>query len=127
MNWRRHAVVLAILVVSAWATVWGGTFKDRFADRDFAIGVYQEHNEAVRREVPAERLIDFEVKQGWAPLCAFLGKPVPETPFPNVNDSAEFKRRIRTLKMIGRAPWVVFAIIAAIALYVALTSGAPAT
>ncbi|GLY96092.1 sulfotransferase family protein [Actinoplanes sp. NBRC 103695] len=78
----------------AHATVWDGTFKGRFAERDFAIRVFEEHNEAVRREVPAERLLEFEVKQGWAPLCDFLGVPVPDTEFPRLNDTATFQARL---------------------------------
>ena len=78
----------------AHAVVWDGTFKGRFADRDFAIEVYERHNEAVRREVPADRLLEFEVKQGWAPLCDFLGVPVPETGFPRLNDTQTFNERV---------------------------------
>jgi hypothetical protein len=72
------------------STVWDGTFGGRFADRDHAIRVFQEHNERVRREIPADRLLVFEVAQGWEPLCSFLGVPVPETPFPRLNDSVAF-------------------------------------
>jgi Sulfotransferase domain len=71
-------------------TVWQGTFNGRFADRDYAIKVFEEHNARVRREIPAERLLVFEVAQGWKPLCEFLGVPVPETPFPRLNDTVAF-------------------------------------
>lgn len=43
---------------------------------------YTKHNEKVRQTVPAERLLEFNVKEGWGPLCQFLGVPVPEEPFP---------------------------------------------
>jgi hypothetical protein len=78
----------------AHAVVWDGTFKARFPDTDFAISVFTEHNDAVRREVPAERLLEFDVKQGWAPLCDFLGVPVPATAFPRLNDTATFQARL---------------------------------
>jgi hypothetical protein len=74
--------------------VWERTFGGRFADREHAVRVFTEHNEAVRREVPAERLLEFEVAQGWQPLCDFLGVPVPEEQFPRTNDSASFQARI---------------------------------
>ncbi|AGL19423.1 sulfotransferase family protein [Actinoplanes sp. N902-109] len=74
--------------------VWEGTFGGRFTDRDHAIRVFEEHNAAVRREVPADRLLEFEVKDGWAPLCEFLGVPVPGTDFPRTNDSAAFQERL---------------------------------
>jgi hypothetical protein len=72
------------------ATVWDGTFDGRFADREAAIRRFLEHNARVRREIPADRLLVFEVAQGWEPLCSFLGVPVPETPFPRLNDSVAF-------------------------------------
>lgn len=76
------------------ATVWQGTFGGRFADREHAIRIFDEHNARVRREIPADRLLVFEVAQGWEPLCAFLGVPVPETPFPRVNDTAQFHENL---------------------------------
>jgi hypothetical protein len=72
------------------ATVWDGTFGGRFADRAAAIKIFEEHNARVRREIPADRLLVFEVAEGWGPLCSFLGVPVPETPFPRLNDTAAF-------------------------------------
>ncbi len=54
----------------------------------------ERHNEAVRRRVPSERLLVWSVTEGWEPLCEFLGIPVPEAPFPHVNDSVEFVNRV---------------------------------
>ena len=42
---------------------------------------------AVRATIPPERLLEFEVAQGWEPLCDFLELPVPDVEFPNVNDT----------------------------------------
>lgn len=82
--------------------VWDGTFGGRLGDRDHAIRVYEEHNEAVRREVPAERLLEFEVAEGWEPLCAFLDVPVPAEPFPRTNDQADFQARIDRLRAAAK-------------------------
>ena len=76
------------------ALVWQGTFGGRFEDRAHAIEVFHRHNEAVRRGVPADRLLVYEVGQGWGPLCAFLGVPAPDEPFPHLNDAASFRARI---------------------------------
>ena len=76
------------------ATVWDGTFDGRFADREAAISRFREHNAQVQREIPAERLLVFEVAQGWEPLCSFLGVPVPATPFPRLNDTAAFQENL---------------------------------
>ena len=75
--------------------LWDGEFGGRFDDMDHAIEVFNEHNEAVRREISPDRLLVFEVAQGWEPLCAFLGVPVPDGPFPRTNDREEFAGRLR--------------------------------
>ncbi|BBB01320.1 hypothetical protein RVR_8682 [Actinacidiphila reveromycinica] len=59
-------------------------------DEAHLTAVFDRHNAAVRREVPAERLLVYEVDQGWGPLCAFLGVEPPSAPFPWLNDTAEF-------------------------------------
>jgi hypothetical protein len=58
-----------------------------------AIEVFNAHNEEVRRTVPPERLLVYESGEGWEPLCAFLGVPVPETPYPKVNTADDFAAR----------------------------------
>ncbi len=83
--------------------VWQGTFGGRFEDRERAIRIFNEHNERVRRDVPPGRLLVFEARDGWVPLCAFLGVPVPEgKAYPHVNDTAEFQERIRRMGQVAR-------------------------
>lgn len=48
------------------------------------------HNRAVQEAVPADRLLLYEVKDGWGPLCDFLEAPEPDEPFPRTNDRGEF-------------------------------------
>ena len=74
--------------------VWQGTFGGRFADREHALRVYAAHNAEVRATVPAQRLLEFDVTQGWEPLCAFLGVDVPDVPFPVLNTSEAFRRNV---------------------------------
>jgi hypothetical protein len=57
--------------------------------------VYLRHAETVKRSLPPERLLVYEVKQGWQPLCDFLGLPVPDALFPHVNATEEFRARFR--------------------------------
>jgi hypothetical protein len=74
--------------------IWEGTFGGRFADRAHALSVFADHNREVQATVPADRLLVLDVKQGWEPLCAFLGVPVPRgEPFPHVNDAESFQQR----------------------------------
>ncbi len=74
--------------------IWDGTFGNRMDDKDHVIGVYLAHNQRVKDEVPAERLLVFESSQGWEPLCRFLGCPVPDEPYPSVNSTDDFKARV---------------------------------
>ena len=74
--------------------IWDGTFGGRFTERDHAIAVFQRHNEAVKATVPADRLLVYEVAEGWEPLARFLGVETPETPFPRLNDTAAFREMV---------------------------------
>jgi hypothetical protein len=69
--------------------VWQGAFGGKFEDKRHAIEVFNRHNEEVRRRVPQERLLVYDVKEGWGPLCEFLGVEEPDQPFPRLNDAAE--------------------------------------
>src|SRR5205823_9521593 len=82
------------------ALIWEKTFGGRFEDKDHAIAVFKQHIEEVKQRVPSEKLLVYDVKQGWEPLCAFLGVEVPkDTPFPHLNDRANFagNRMLRQL------------------------------
>lgn len=57
--------------------------------------IYREHNQRVREVVPPDRLLEFSVKEGWAPLCKFLGVDVPDEPFPRVNERDGFEALVR--------------------------------
>ena len=97
-------------------TVWHRVFDGRQFEEAHAKRMFEEHNAVVQAELPPERLLVYEVKQGWEPLCAFLGKPVPDQPFPHENDTAEFQ------KMISRIKWSFAAIhaVAAVAVIAGL-------
>jgi hypothetical protein len=70
------------------------TFQGRLDDAEHAIAVYERHNRDVQRAIPPERLLVYEASEGWAPLCRFLGLPVPAEPFPRVNTTEEFRARL---------------------------------
>jgi hypothetical protein len=77
----------------AFAEGFIGDLVDHIHDRAYMTAHFKRHDEEVRRTIPKERLLVFEASQGWAPLCAFLGVPVPDTPFPSVNSTDEFRAR----------------------------------
>ena len=70
--------------------VVNAAFAGNIDDEAHAVEIFQQHTEDVINTIPPERLLVYEVRQGWGPLCKFLGKPVPNTPFPRVNGREEF-------------------------------------
>ncbi len=71
--------------------IWEGTFGGNFEDRQHAIAIFNQHIEAVKQRVPPDRLLVYNVKEGWEPLCAFLGVEVPVgKPFPHLNERSSF-------------------------------------
>ncbi|TAL03686.1 MAG: hypothetical protein EPO08_03590 [Rhodospirillaceae bacterium] len=86
--------------------VWQRAHKGAMKDRATVIAQYNDHIREVQAAVPADRLLTYSVDQGWEPLCGFLGVPVPATPFPRVNDRADFK------KNMARANKVAYSVLA---------------
>ena len=66
------------------------TFHMRQYNRSKAIARYNEHNAAVMKQVPPGKLLVYNVKDGWEPLCHFLQVPIPEVPFPQTNKGDHF-------------------------------------
>ena len=63
--------------------------------------IYKEHYELVRRVCPKERLLEFDLKDGWGPLCGFLGKEEPEVPFPRLNERGSLAERSKEFQKAG--------------------------
>lgn len=107
MNWRswqllRHFDQGFVEPWCAYKQVmlrgWGG---DDFGDANMR-ETFLRHGELVRRVVPGERLLVFEVAEGWGPLCGFLGVERPVGGFPHVNDSEAYVRGFRRAR-----DWVI--------------------
>ncbi|KAL3951703.1 hypothetical protein ACCO45_013420 [Purpureocillium lilacinum] len=77
---RTYATLLRALQRALYRGDFPGYGKTAFA----------EHQDYVRGRVPAERLLEYRVQQGWGPLCEFLGEPVPAGDFPQSNDRDAF-------------------------------------
>ncbi len=69
-----------------WATTWMESHSQAEM-REKARRAYRDHYAIVRRVTPKSRLLEYQLTDGWRPLCDFLDKPVPDVPFPRVNDS----------------------------------------
>lgn len=78
--------------------IWDGTFEGRAAERDFAIARFHRHTREVCAAIEAERLLVFDVKEGWEPLCRFLDRPVPSVPFPRANSRSSIRAALWLIK-----------------------------
>ena len=89
----RRAPDFALYPRMARATVMDRVFGGRIDDRAHVIGVYERHIADVKATIPTHRLLVFDVREGWAPLCRFLACPVPDEPFPQTNERNAFRRK----------------------------------
>ncbi len=116
--------ILTVRNAESWVESFSGTIYKALAGRDhvpdhmkpwldmsnnvitktgFASGLdvagltkaFNDHSQLVRQLIPADRLLIYEVKQGWEPLCKFLGQAVPSEDFPKTNSREEFWERIK--------------------------------
>jgi len=88
-RWRRYLALVDRMF-------WGerGTFADGHSEPGQLIEQMVAHNEQVKRAVAPERLLVWEVTDGWEPLCAFLEVDVPAGPLPHANDRDTFVERV---------------------------------
>jgi len=69
----------------------------RLGDRAKMVEYFNNWNQAVIDEVPADKLLVYRAGDGWEPLCEFLGVPVPPEPYPRVNSREEMTERTGSL------------------------------
>ncbi|KAM0264264.1 hypothetical protein ACHAQJ_000753 [Trichoderma viride] len=92
-----------------WAPVWiqglGECWLERIGvpvSRDFL----PSYNDWVRKHVPSERLLTMELQQGWEPLAKFLGKPIPDEPFPHANDGEAMTKFAKSMFRTAMLVWI---------------------
>ncbi len=73
------------------ALVGKRVFANRWADRAHAIAVYEANTAQVQAAFGPDRLLTYNLGDGWEPLCRFLGKPIPNKPYPRSNSAEEFR------------------------------------
>jgi hypothetical protein len=67
-----------------------GAFDGNIDDAEHGVAMFNRHTREVIENIDPGRLLVYDVREGWGPLCAFLDKPVPAEPFPRVNSRDEF-------------------------------------
>jgi hypothetical protein len=82
-----------------------GSFAAGHAEPGQMIEGMRRHEHEVKQTVPPDRLLVWSVTEGWEPLCEFLEAPVPDMPFPRVNDRREFVDRVIDGALITLTEW----------------------
>ena len=99
--WQSASETIFPAVREQTGTEWHAMVDDLFAarftrsidDPTAAIAAFERHNARVRATAPAHRLVEWRAADGWVPLCAALGMPVPSEPFPHTNTRADWQAR----------------------------------
>ncbi|CAF0738314.1 unnamed protein product [Adineta ricciae] len=69
--------------------------------------LHEQHNRRVIDENSPDEILVYNVKDGWEPLCKFLQVNIPENvPFPNINDTKQFKRKVNSGRLVGLCCWL---------------------
>jgi hypothetical protein len=71
--------------------------QGKFGDKAFAKQFWESHIADVKASVPKDKLLVYDVRDGWAPLCKFLGVPEPSEPLPHLNKKENFKAMLPKL------------------------------
>jgi sulfotransferase family protein len=79
--------------MAAFFNSFAVSFREHIHDRAFMIHYFRRHTEEVKALIPANRLLIYEVGEGWERLCAFLEVPVPAEPYPSENSRSDFISR----------------------------------
>jgi hypothetical protein len=80
---------------------FGASTREEFQAK--ARPTYRRPYELVRKITPKGRLLDFKLEDGWAPLCQFLGKEIPDVPFLRINDLVDFHKKSNIMVKIAAA------------------------
>jgi hypothetical protein len=81
-DWRAGRDFLTLLEKFAGTSHWD--------DPATLMAAYERHNASVRATIPPDRLLEWQVGEGWQPICHALGVPIPSQPFPWTNKRSEW-------------------------------------
>jgi hypothetical protein len=100
--YESYAATIRQPVLSGEMGTWSDMVREVIVERDFSgvgddrdhlVAAFERHNEEVVASVATERLLVFEVADGWPALCEFLAVPIPDEPFPRLNDRESWGAR----------------------------------
>ena len=79
---------------------------------------YREYNERVKAVVPPDQLLVYNVKQGWEPICKFLGRDIPTCPFPHANTVGSTVKEIHAIQRVLGRPNIAREVVISLSLLV---------
>lgn len=107
LDGMRHFIPYGYLLAALWERLYGGVAGQHGRE------TYASHIAWLKEVVPEDRLVFFDVKDGWGPLCEALGVEVPvDMPFPRINDSEAIERSVNHHLRRGLTHWAcIFGVI----------------
>ncbi len=81
-------------------TMWD-RMENRMQDRSYMVELFNRRSREIIDSIATERLLVYQVSDGWAPLCEFLDVPVPSMEFPRINSRNETKELMAHLMAAG--------------------------
>jgi hypothetical protein len=77
-------------------TVWD-VMENRMQDKKYMIDFFENRTSEIINAIAADRLLVYQVSEGWRPLCEFLDVTIPDMAFPNINSRDETKQMLSSL------------------------------
>ncbi|KAJ4394786.1 hypothetical protein N0V93_004006 [Gnomoniopsis smithogilvyi] len=87
--------------------IWSIRYGQGITSEEGALKIWGRHLEYLEDVVPKEKLFYYTVKDGWGPLCEILELPIPDEPFPRLNDAKDFQVMFQKLALQGLLRWVM--------------------
>ncbi len=74
-----------------------GILKGETKDIHKMAEAMQEHNNKIKSLVPQAQLLELPLGAGWEPICKFLGKEIPDEPYPKTNDKDSIRQTVKRI------------------------------
>ncbi|KAI1259191.1 hypothetical protein F5Y18DRAFT_313268 [Xylariaceae sp. FL1019] len=108
-TWYLPIVVLCLYksqMYGAWMAKFGAIMEWRYGQEKIEQDTLQKHEQHLRDVVPPERLVWYNVCEGWEPLCRILNVPIPDVPFPHNNNKVDAAKTFREHIVAGVLSWI---------------------